>query len=180
MFACAGKTEPPSRLILSQTSAGKVFGLRHRGLLIWRSSSDARQLGRLGGHVGDRPNSSCLAVAFRQLINFDYVHCETLPFLCTFSFKKCCSTSFKRKNIISEITLHLLHQKGGAQGQTSALIHFENRLISYIHLTTLIFDKPLVSNKIYEQNTKTLFNHHDDQRGLFEQVLFSRFSSLQC
>ena len=25
VFACAGKTEPPSRLILSQTSAGKVY-----------------------------------------------------------------------------------------------------------------------------------------------------------
>jgi hypothetical protein len=29
VFACAGKTDPPSRLILSQTSAGKSLALRH-------------------------------------------------------------------------------------------------------------------------------------------------------
>src|ERR1700693_6608828 len=36
VFACAGKTEPPSRLILSQTSAGKAswIWLRHRGLVV--------------------------------------------------------------------------------------------------------------------------------------------------
>src|SRR4029077_4222202 len=38
VFACAGKTEPPSRLILSQTSAGNLIGLRHRLLLISLSS----------------------------------------------------------------------------------------------------------------------------------------------
>src|ERR1700730_18197570 len=35
VFACAGKTDPPSRFILSQTSAGKTFrrlALRSRGL----------------------------------------------------------------------------------------------------------------------------------------------------
>src|SRR6266404_7322660 len=53
VFACAGKTDPPSRLILSQTSAGKCVGLRHCALLIviswvfsrhvrqWRTSRDA-------------------------------------------------------------------------------------------------------------------------------------------
>jgi len=30
VFACAGKTDPPSRLILSQTSVGKAFELGHR------------------------------------------------------------------------------------------------------------------------------------------------------
>ena len=39
VFACAGKTEPPSRLILSQTLAGNgLIGLRHRLLLISLSS----------------------------------------------------------------------------------------------------------------------------------------------
>ena len=39
VFACAGKTNPPSRLVLSQTSAGNVLtGLRHRLLLILRCS----------------------------------------------------------------------------------------------------------------------------------------------
>src|SRR5712671_5017974 len=33
VFACAGKTDPPSRLILSQTSAGKGCRLPHRLLL---------------------------------------------------------------------------------------------------------------------------------------------------
>ena len=36
VFACAGKTDPPSRLILSQTSAGnRLQGLCHRSLLIF-------------------------------------------------------------------------------------------------------------------------------------------------
>jgi hypothetical protein len=39
VFACAGKTDPPSLLILSQTSGWKrLIGLRHRLLLIPRSS----------------------------------------------------------------------------------------------------------------------------------------------
>jgi hypothetical protein len=38
VFARAGKTNPPSRFILSQTSAGKWTRLRHRALLILGSS----------------------------------------------------------------------------------------------------------------------------------------------
>src|SRR6187397_2822555 len=42
VFACAGKTEPPSRLVLSQTSADRIVGLRHGVFLISRSSSVTR------------------------------------------------------------------------------------------------------------------------------------------
>lgn len=50
MFTCAGKTDPPSRFIFSQTSAGK--GLEFHYL---RSSFGAGGSGRLGIDAGDRP-----------------------------------------------------------------------------------------------------------------------------
>src|SRR5262249_29327993 len=37
VFACAGKTDPPSRLILSQTSAGKGCWLDHRDCSVFWS-----------------------------------------------------------------------------------------------------------------------------------------------
>src|SRR6476660_6675687 len=43
VFACAGKTDPPSRLILSQTLAGKGLVSRH-GVLLISSSSFVRAL----------------------------------------------------------------------------------------------------------------------------------------
>ena len=58
VFACAGKTEPPSRLILSQTSAGKGY---RSGYIIACSSSHVSVLNdQTGWAVGDRssPRSS--------------------------------------------------------------------------------------------------------------------------
>src|ERR1700730_14083349 len=51
VFACAGKTDPPSLLILSQTSAGKGVGLRHR-LSFQCSWGD---LSGSGGGLGELP-----------------------------------------------------------------------------------------------------------------------------
>src|SRR5438046_7730406 len=51
VFACAGKTDPPSRLVLSQTSAGKLL----LGYVTTCSSSRVRHSSGLGGCLVDLP-----------------------------------------------------------------------------------------------------------------------------